>query len=1531
MPTPTLPEFIRQAMALADYRNLATENPVPVQVPLGNGENMIVVVAHMEPNNVTLPFNVSWIVADPASDDFKKVLRRVSALPTVNYRNTWQEVTTYDDLIDEPQFWDFTSGFNLGEVDVPQLGAATVDVRGLMKLNRAYTPDAARPVVVTGNDPRMSDKRNPLPHTHPKLPITIMRGATGINGYTVRVDTSDTPKPGEILTVTGKGAREGEWIGAWRRPVQADLVYDGPTFDDLVIVGPDGPIDETMPFTFRANAVFSDGQTVNNVSASWAVIGNGEFASISQSTGIFQSLDIDEDQTIRVEARYTHPESGKTITKFVDVQVRDTTVKVNLVRIELNGMTELEENSLTTYTVTAFFDNDTSTGVTPSTFTSSNPGAGTFNAASGVLEVGELTADQTTTISATYSFNGITRDATMEVICRDVTIYPQSAAIIGLPEVGEATTVNYVLRVTYTNGIQTDVPASDWASSNEAAGSINATTGEFTATSGLREDVSTTLSASYTLEGRTVNANRQILVKDLTVYPKSAVILGSPAINENTVSTYQFSVTHTDDTVAVVSVSNWALDNPAIGVINPSTGQLVAAENVTLDTTGVISASYTSEGVTVEAQFTITVRDITNYPISARVVGSAQMDENTTQTLTFEVTYLDNTKVNEPVTNWASSNPSVASVGAANGLVTSAVNVSTNGTTTISASFSKFGRTVTADLALTVRDVTNYPVSAVVNGPATINESSQGDYTLAVTFSDGTTANRSATWSVTGGGGATVNSTGRVTAPVNVDANTAGEVTGSFTLDGRTVSAKRSFQIIDTTVYPVSARIVGPNSVPENTSQAYTLEVTFSDATKQTVTVTNWASSVITTGTIGANTGLFNALETTGNKITKLTASYTSAGRTVGSEIDVTVVDATNYPVSAAVEGPASMDEGSSDEYVLRVTFTDGTTALVPVTNWASSQTSVGVINPTSGAFTAAANLTTTSTTVVSGSYTSEGITVSAERTVTVRDVTVYPVSAIINGPAVVDSLGTQQYEMRVTFEDASTVVMQADSWTSSNAGTAGTIDANGLFTAKENKTGSNINTTLTAVYSLDGRSVTATRAIGVRDTTNYPSTVTILGVNSVSSSTASGPGTADFNAEVTYLDGTKNNAPSGTWTVTGASQSDNVGTINADGLFTANQKPGGANRNITIAFQYTEHGRTINGTKSVALTVVPVPASLTVNGDATIASNGTKTYTARVTLTDGSQQNVTAAWTTNAAPDVATINAATGVLTAGRVEADTGLTVSAEYTANGLTVNATRSVTVLKVVELSSISVTGPTTVEEGQTAQYAVTANFNNGTTAPVTGQAVYSSSVGAAGSFSGTTAGLFNAAAVDADTATVLTFSYTSGGITQTATINLTVTAQVATGTAMPRYGVAQFSDTDFTGGKTGTDDYGNPYERWTGIQDFADSVLTTEMPSTEENQTITYNIGDGQYGYFMHPKAMMTEASPTARFTDIAINVPGGMGGITWTPPGEIGESFEPMEVMYDANDGQGAQPWLIYRTDWDSLGTITFKVEFKPYG
>lgn len=1518
-----LNDFIDKALAIADYRNLAFENPVPVTIPLGNGETFIVVVSHMEPNNVTLPMNVTWIVADPESVDFKRALRRTSTTESIKYRNSWTQLNTYDEMIAEMQYWDVSAGLSFGEITPPKSGPASSDVRGLFKLNRAYGVEPSSPIVVSDTDSRMSNARPPLPHTHPKLPITLMKGAGGINQYVVKVDTYNSPVAGHILALTEPGAKPGEWLGLWRRPTAADIVYDGPTPVTLNINGPvDDKIDETVPFTFTASVTMSDGETIANINAQWFVIGGGQYGGIGGSSGILTTNDVDQDQIIRVEARWRHPESNILVTSFKDITIVDNTIPINLVSIAITGPAEVVENTVNAYTVSATFDDGNTTGITPTTFTSSNPGAGSFDPLAGTLTIPELTEDQVTTITATYTFNGVTRTAEVTVNARDITVYPQSAVVVGPNSVDENTSVNYVLRVTFTDGVIEDIVSAMWTTNNPAAGSISATTGEFVATTNLFDDETTVLGGEYSLNGRTVTATKQIVVRDTTIYPRSAQILGPITINENSTTQFQFSVTFTDDSTAIVSVTNWAIDNNTIGNINATTGMFVAVENLVGDESGVISASYTADGVTVSATKSLTVRDTTVYPTSARILGNSSMSENATQTMQFEVTYTDGSIQTQTVNNWLSSNPSAASIGQTNGIVLSNPNLQANATTVISASWTENGITVDAQLELTVQDTTNYPVSATIAGPLTVNENSSGTYTLNVTFLDGTTTARPAqSWSVTGA--ASINTAGVMLAPVNVNENTQVTITATYELDGRSVSATRNVTIIDTTVYPVTARILGPDSLFENTTRQYQFEVTFSDATVSVVTVNNWASTNPAAGTIGASSGSFASAEVNENVTTTISASYTSEGITVGDEKTITVQDGTVYPVSAVIVGPAQLDEGTTATYAFRVTFTDNSQANVPVTNWTSSNTNVGVINPGSGLFTAAANLQADGTTTIAASYTAEGVTVNAERAIQVIDVTAYPVSAVISGPAVIDENTTGTYSMLVTFDDGTSTTVDADSWVTSNP-VAGTVDGNGIFTAAANDTDTNISTTLTAVYSLDGVSVTGNRTIAVRDATNYPASIAITGPGSVESAGPDGNRTYQYNMVVTYRDGSTSQRQAATWAVEGTIPSDNVGTISSTGLYTTNKDAGGSNRTIKFTATYSELGKNLSTQRNVTFLVIPLPVGLVVEGPSSVASNSLTTYTSRVLMSDGSSSPVISTWTTVAEPTLATMSAA-GNFTTFTANEDTNTTITATYEAFGVEVTQTETITVREVVLLSSISVTGADTINSSGSSQYVVTAAYSDGTTQIVTGATNYSVNNASAGAFDVAIKGRFNAATVTEDVSAILTFSHVHNGVTRNATLNITVLAPVVAGNSNPRYGTAMFSDTDFTGGKDpdGDINYGTPYDSWTGLQDFADSVMTNVLPTTDSGQTISFNIGTAQYGYFMLPKSL----ADSVTFVDPAVGFPGGMGGITWTPEGEMGATFGPLEVMYDSNDGQGPQPWLIYRTDWDSLGPISFVVTF----
>jgi List-Bact-rpt repeat protein/glucodextranase-like protein len=179
-----------------------------------------------------------------------------------------------------------------------------------------------------------------------------------------------------------------------------------------------------------------------------------------------------------------------------------------------------------------------------------------------------------------------------------------------------------------------------------------------------------------------------------------------------------------------------------------------------------------------------------------------------------------------------------------------------------------------------------------------------------------------------------------------------------------------------------------------------------------------------------------------------------------------------------------------------------------------------------------------------------------------------------------------------------------------------------------------------------------------------------------------------------------------------------------------------------------------------------PTPVDLTglaVSGSSAIAEGGFQAYNTLAIFSDGTTQTVSPnSWSENSS---ATSIDANGFLVAGQVSADTNVTVSASYTFNGVTKQATKVVTVVDsstLVTFTALAINGSGAMDEKNTAQYTATAIFSNGTTQAVTPTWSENSSATTISSN-----GLLTAMDVAGDTTVTLTASHTIGGVTRTAT--------------------------------------------------------------------------------------------------------------------------------------------------------------------
>ena len=480
-------------------------------------------------------------------------------------------------------------------------------------------------------------------------------------------------------------------------------------------------------------------------------------------------------------------------------------------------------------------------------------------------------------------------------------------------------------------------------------------------------------------------------------------------------------------------------------------------------------------------------------------------------------------------------------------------------------------------------------------------------------------------WAVTGGIGtvdqnglftAVKTGTGRVTA-------TVGEVTGQSTS-------------ILVTAAPVNSLIVNPQTatLAQNATQQFT--VTAQDADGNTISPTpavTWAVNG-EIGTISAD-GLFTAT-------TEGTGSVTATVGTVSGTSGDVVVTALQVASLTVSPDTASVAKDGTQQFTVTAKDADGNTiSPTPAVTWTVNG-GIGTIDA-DGLFTAT-TAGTGSVTAASGTVSgTSGDVVVTDAGVQVASLTVSPDTASVAKGA------TQQFTVTAKDADGNTISpTPAVTWTVN--GGIGTIGADGLFTATTAGTGS------------------VTAASGTVSDTSGDVVVTDAGVQvaslTVSPDTASVTKGAAQQFTVTAQDADGNTispTPAVTWTVNGG-----IGTIGADGLFTATTVGTGS---------VTATAGAVSDTSGNVVVTAPQVASLTVSPDtASVIKGGTQQFSAtgKDSAGDPISPLPTVAWTVNGG--IGTISAdglftattaGTGSVTAtvGTVSDTSGtITVSADF-----------------------------------------------------------------------------------------------------------------------------------------------------------------------------------------------------------------------------------------------------------------------------
>ncbi len=173
------------------------------------------------------------------------------------------------------------------------------------------------------------------------------------------------------------------------------------------------------------------------------------------------------------------------------------------------------------------------------------------------------------------------------------------------------------------------------------------------------------------------------------------------------------------------------------------------------------------------------------------------------------------------------------------------------------------------------------------------------------------------------------------------------------------------------------------------------------------------------------------------------------------------------------------------------------------------------------------------------------------------------------------------------------------------------------------------------------------------------------------------------------------------------------------------------------------------------------------VSGPAIVNESSSGAFTCTAFFNDGTSVEVTSAATWTQDSPYASVSG--GVLSVGSLSGDSSCAVRASYTYNGINKWAFKAVTLKDVVTvLDRLEVTGPAVVNESSSGDFVCTAYFSDGTSAIVTGAAIWtcapSSSWGPHASTVAIAGGRLSVGALDTDDDWAVTASYTYGTSTK-----------------------------------------------------------------------------------------------------------------------------------------------------------------------
>lgn len=1309
-----LQQFVNNYMYLADTRNISYDNPVTMELQPDH-RTFLMVVSFSEPSFSQLPYNVLWICYDENDPWHAKVYRRAdhnqSFDPShMGKKYTWVELTEYSQLYEEDQYYQAVNETPAHELggSWANVGPATQEVGGLV-LN---TDD-------TGKDDEGYS------------PIVVSDSDPRNSDARVPTAHNHPDFPRTMVHIKGFYTPD---------PNRADQVNDDEyfvSFDAAQIPEPGELFFLTGQNPQRPNEWYGEWRKPTQEDI-W--VDHAHIVSVNVSIASGEQLPVSDNTTITLAAESVYDDAS-----------------------------------------TIPNDPTANWSVAP------NAGGVIINPVTGEMTIPDIDGDlvvEVTVVCSDKYWPGETATGTMTINIRD--LYEEKVltalTILGPNSLQEQTSAEYQVQASYNDGTQEVVTADSFTGDDDSVAILTGTTLQ---AQDIMTDSVVNLAASYTHNGTTLNANKPVTVI-AEIVPVSIEILGPSVMNELENIDLQAQVTYSDNSTQVLLVadSTWGFVTPPNDItVTPAADRVnyESTADIDGDDTFTVTVDATVDGQALSNTKDITVIDTTvpKVPSKLTIIGPANINEQTSgHEYTFEVEYTDLTKatVHADAGTFVTSNTVLSTAtdksvdGDLNvivGQLDSISDILSDENVDLTAAYTENGTTVNATLnVVIVADPPNLQ-SIEITGPTEMDEETSIELVVTAHFDDGSTMNVSGSsslhptvWSyiqtATGVTDSQATAAQTFTSGQDIAADEVFEVEASVEIRGVTMTDRHTVTVKDVPLVPTGIQILGPTTVEENNQANYQFEVTFNDGSTELVDPVNLAE-VDNDLVAGITTsGVFTAGEVNADTPIRISISHLHSGVPLSDTHDLTITDIP-VPASLEIKGQTSVSEQGSFNYTFEVTYTDGSKQTVGPVDNASSDNAAGTFG-TDGTLTTG-DITTDTNITLSADIVHEGVPLSDTLAVSIVADPI-PVSIEILGSNDVSENTSGTYTFEVTMSDSSKKIVTADSFTANNANATVTNVSTG--DVDFNDVNGDQTVTLTVNYTEQSIPLTDDLVVTIRDII-VPVSLEIIGATTIEEG-----GTEAYTFQVTMSDNS-------TKDVTATAASANLGSLNTSGTYTAPSNVLDVSV-ATLTASYTENGETVNDTHAVTINnTVNRPVSLAITGASELDEGTTENLVATVTFEDGSSSVVTGSsdWSKQSG-NGASINATSGLVTAdANVTSDQAVTFHAEYTASGFTVDDTHPMTVKNANNrLTSLAVTGPTTVEEGgSNLNLVATATFEDGSTSNVTSPSSWSivSGPGAVNS-----SGVYTPpASVASDQAVVVQASYTVGGITRTDTHNITVT--------------------------------------------------------------------------------------------------------------------------------------------------------------